>query len=91
MISVLPGQTFTFKNPNTKEDLDRIISEVVKAIRSANPFVDTIEFLNQTKYCSLDIEFKGTKLQVIFKNPRDEQFDLNELENPVTPLTISGR
>ena len=91
MISILPGKAFEFKNPNTKADMDRIVSEVVKSIRSANPFVDTIEFLNQTKYCSVDIEFKGTRLVVTFRNPKDEEFDLNELENPITPIQITGR
>lgn len=91
MISVLPGQSFQFKNPNQTTDIESLVTEVTRLIRGASPFMDSVQILNKTKYCTVDIAFQSGKLQVIFKNPKDEEFDLNELENPVTPIQITGR
>jgi hypothetical protein len=93
MHRLLPGETFTFRNPNTKADIDQIVSQVVKIIRGANPFMDSIEVWNKTKGCTVDIVFTQAKLQIIFRNPKDEEFDLNEHENPVItrPVVMTGR
>ncbi len=92
MISVLPGKSFEFKNHNTDLNLEGIIVEVSRLIRCASPFMESIEILNKTKGCSVDICFQNQKLQVIFKNPHDEVFDLNEMENPIAPpISITGR
>jgi hypothetical protein len=91
MISVLPGQSFEFRNPKTPIDLEDIIEDVSRLIRGASPFVDSIEFLNKTKHGTVDIAFKEQKIQVIFRNPKDEEFDLNELDDSVTPIQITGR
>jgi len=91
MISVLPGQSFQFKNPTDKKEIDRIVGETIRLIRGASPFVESIEFLNRTKYCTVDVAFHDKKIQVIFRNPKDDDFDLNEMENPVTPLQITRR
>ena len=91
MISVLPGQSFEFKNPNTSSDVEMVVQEVTRLVRGVSPFVNSVEIINKTKYCTVDIVFQSQKLQIIFKNPKDEEFDLNELENPVSPVKITGR
>jgi hypothetical protein len=91
MINVLPQSSFTMTNPNTNGDIESVVLEVSRLIRAASPFLDSIEFINKTKHCTIDIAFNRGKVQVIFRNPVDEQFDLNEMENPVIPLQITGR
>jgi hypothetical protein len=91
MISVLPGQSFKFNNPNAAGDIQSIATEVSRLILSATPFIDSIEFLNKTKSCNIQIVCQYGKLIAIVRNPKDEEFDLNESENPVTPITITGR
>ena len=90
MISVPPGQTFSFKNPTNKAEIDRIVGEVIRQIRGASPFVEHIEFLNKTKSCTVEIAFKDKTIQVIFRNPKDDEFDLNEMGD-VPPVQITGR
>ena len=91
MISVLPGQSFLFKNPNQTIDINSIIADVTKLISGASPFLESVEFKNKTRHCSIDIAFTRGKIIVTFKNPQDEVFDLNDMENPVTPIQITGR
>lgn len=89
MINVEPGRFVEFHN--TDKDIERIVADVTKLIQGASPFVNTVEVLNKTKSCTVDIVFEGRKMQIIFRNPKDAEFDLNYLETPVTPVQITGR
>jgi hypothetical protein len=92
MITVLPGKPFVFKNPNADHfQRQKLIDEATRLIMASSPFVDSIRFINNTKSCQLDVAFNKGEITVTVTNPADQLFDLNELENPVTPIQITGR
>jgi ABC-type lipopolysaccharide export system ATPase subunit len=91
MISVLPNESWSFNTPNSLNNIDSVIEELTRRIWALEVFITDVIVRNNTKYCVVTIIIENKQMLITVKNPKDEEFDLNEFENPITPLKFTGR